>query len=128
MGGVKKSQLVADNTWLGLQVNSSGTNEAVSLQCDPVYSFHPVSETFQKQFIPQAGGMAILDYAAYFFFLSALKLLKPLGNVFVAASGEYRIAFRIIALDTLAITYFIPPDYTLGFFFNVKPVTITSIC
>lgn len=66
--------------------------------------------------------------SVFFFFLSALKLLKPLGNVFVAASGEYRIAFRIIALDTLAITYFIPPDYTLGFFFNVKPVTITSIC
>lgn len=110
--GKKKSQLVADkNTRLGLQVNSSGTNEAVSLQCDPVCSFHPVSAAFQKRFIPQAGGTAIMDYAAFL-----CQLLKPLGNVFIVASGEYRIAFRIVALDTLAITYFIPPNYTLGFF------------
>lgn len=53
-----------------------------------------------------------MDYTAFL-----CQLLKPLGDVFVVASGEYRIAFRIVALDTLASTYFIPPNYTLGFFF-----------
>lgn len=56
-----------------------------------------------------------MDYTAFL-----CQLLKPLGDVFVVVSGEYRIAFRIVALDTLASTYFIPPNYTLGFFFMLS--------
>lgn len=76
----------------------------------PPRLFFFISAVFQKQFISQAGGMVIGDYATFL-----CKLLQSLGNVLVVAQWLALHCLQDVAPDMLAIIYFIPPDYTLAF-------------